>query len=414
MSASAVDSHAPASPRWPVFLGLVLLHLVWGGQFGPADGELLAWASLRFTAPYPAPFGVLAPLAPFIAVFGTEAWALRAPFAILAALPVLLVGRSPAAIALAAGLPVLAVPGGLATIAAPTAVIWLSSLRLATRAPVWSGILAGIGASLHPLAAFVALPAAVRSHRPVTILALAAAAAVPFVAGPLTTEAPLTGELSPTGLAVAVVALGGPMLALATLPVVARRGPGQPYAMAAIMGVVMVVVSGAPAPLLAGPLAAAILALAPEGGSLSRAAWPSVGVNAVMSVMIAGSLVFPLSPLPLDPRTRFVDTTVLADTVRSWNIPHVYAVKPSDIARLRWHGVAATTPPPVHPLDLPDQIALVLPQSADPDLPLFLGWDHRRDGPHAIVASLPTTPGSPDKPAAAWSLSIWTRPPSTP
>jgi hypothetical protein len=136
-----------------------------------------------------------------------------------------------------------------------------------------------------------------------------------------------------------------------------------------------------------------------------------VGINAVLGIALALVLRIPVAPFPTDPRARFVDTSDLAGSVQAWGIDTVYAINPTDIARLRWHGVRTTTPPPVHPLDLPDDILLVLPQSADADLPIHLGWDHNRDGPHIIKAVLPTADPTAPRIGAAWSVSAWTRPP---
>jgi len=411
MSRTAAEPAVSLRRRFGWFAALVVLRLVWAAGFGPSDGELMAWASQSFAAPFPAPFGLVALTAPATTLFGDAAWALRLPFALLAALPVLLVGRHPAAVALAAGLPVLTVPGALATTAAPTAAAWLGALALAPRAPLVAGLLAGLSSLLHPVAAFIAVPVVLASRDRLHTLLGVGVGGLGIVTGTLSTTSSWQGELSPLGLLPAALLLGGPFLLIGLWPALRRPGPTRLYALTALGGAVAVVVSGAPAPLLAGPLSVAIPALAPEDGPTARVAWPSVGVNAVLGLALALVLRVPVAPLPSDPRARFVDTADLAGSVEAWGFDTVYATSPTDIARLRWHGIQATVPPPVHPLDLPDDILLVLPQSADPDLPLHLGWDHDRDGPHIITAVLPTADPNAPRIGAAWSVSAWTRPP---
>ena len=410
-------SAAPASdtlstPRLlAVFIGLVIARLLWASSIGPSDGELLAWATRTFASPFPAPLGVVSVVAPGVALFGDHPGALRLGFVLLAAAPVLLVGRRPAAVALAATLPVLTVPGALATPAAPLAALWLGAWRLAPRHPLWSGLLAGFGAAFHPTGVLVAAPAVLRTSGRLKLLATAALGALPFVPGSIwTTALSPTGELSPMGLGVGALVLGGPLLMLGLGAQLFRPGPHRLVALSVCASVGVMVGMGAPAPVLAGPLALAILAVVPESGTPHRIAWHAVGTSAILSVALAALLRFPLAPLPTDPRARFVDTATLAQSVEAWDIDTVYALSPADVARLRWHGLKATTPPPVHPLDLPDDIVLVMPQSADPDLPFHMGWDHDRDGPHTVVVSIGTTDPTHDRPAAAWSVSAWTRP----
>ena len=413
MSRPAAELPVSLRRRFAWFALLVVLRLVWGAGFGPSDGELLVWASQAFTAPFPAPFGLVALASPATTLLGDHPGALRLPFAVLAALPVLLVGRHPAAVALAAGLPVLTVPGALATTAAPTAVAWLGALALAPRAPLVSGFIAGGSSLLHPIAALVAIPVVIRSEDPVRSLLGVGLGGLGIVSGILTTTSSWGGELSPLGLLPTALLLGGPFLLLGLWPALRQPGKRRLYALTSLGGVAAIIAVGAPAPLLAGPLSVAIPALAPDSDSPAapaRMAWPSVGINAVLGIALGLMLRVPVAPFPSDPRARFVDTSDLAGSVAAWGIPTVYAISPTDIARLRWHGIEATSPPPVHPLDLPDDILLVLPYSADPDLPLHLGWDHDRDGPHVIKAVLPTADPNAPRVGAAWTVSAWSRP----
>ena len=250
--------------RMAVFFGLVCVRLMWAGGIGPSDGELLAWTAGAFSAPFPASFGTMALVAPGVALFGDHPSALRLGFAILAAAPVLLVGPRKLSVALAATLPILTVPGGLVTPAAPLAAIWLGSWQLARHRPLGSGLLAGLGCAFHPVGTWVALPALVRAPNRAPLLIGAVLAALPFLPGSFwSTTLPLQGELSPTGLGLAAMLLAGPLL----LPGVVSqlRQPGSPRnaALGCLSGIGLIVVTGAPAPLLAGPLALGILAVSP-------------------------------------------------------------------------------------------------------------------------------------------------------
>lgn len=380
---------------------LVLAHLL-----GPSDGELVAWASGSLPLPPPVPAGLVMLMAPLTAIFGASTWALRLPFVLLSLVPLWLVGRKPVAVGLAAALPVLTVPGALATAAAPMAAGWLGALAWAPTHPIAAGALSGALAWLHPAGALVALPAAAASPQRVKLLAGAFLVGVLAVPGlPLSTAGPLTGELSRGGLLVAALGLGGGLV----LPAALLAWPRSPYAIAVVLGTVVIIAVDAPAPLLAGPLACAIVVIAPATRSEHRAAWPAVGISAVVSLAVVASHIASVAPGPLDPRPRYVRAPDLASAVEAWDFPHVYAVVPADIARLRWHGIPATSPPPVHPLDLPDRIVLVLPHTADPDLPHHLGWDHERDGPHTITARVDSPTGT-GRVGAAWTLSAWQRP----
>lgn len=420
-AAPSRDTPMPHAHRWALFGAVVVLRGLWAGSFGPSDGELLAWASLDFAAPLPAPFGIVALIAPGVSLLGDSPIGLRGLFALVSALPVLLVGRHPAAVWLAATLPILTVPGSLATGAAPLAALWLGTLRLAHRRPGWAGLLAGVGTAVHPVGGLIALPVVLSTPRRAVFAGAALVGAAPFLPGSVwCTTLPTTGELSPAGLAVAALGLGGPLLLPGVLPRLRASGRARTAAWTSVLGVAAIVAWSAPAPLLAAPLAVGILAVAPTPGEIDdatplpaphRVAWPSVGLGAMASLALALLLRFPIAPLPADPRARFVDAGTLAQTIEAWDIPTVYALRPVDIARLRWHGVRATTPPPVHPLDLPDAILLVAPQSADPDLPYHMGWDHERDGPHTVVAHISADTPTGSRPVAAWSVSAWIRAP---
>lgn len=404
------DALSPTS-QLALFIGLVVARTLWATSFGPSDGELLVWAARDFSAPFPAPFGLLAVVAPFVALLGDHPGGLRLGFSLLAAAPVLLVGRQKVAVALAASLPILTVPGALATAAAPIAALWLGAWQLAPRHALASGVITGLGAALHPVGLWVLLPALARARSRAVLVVSAAATALLFVPGSLwDTSLSLTGELSPAGLGVAALVLGGPLMVLGVFARLASAGPARMAAWSSLGGVLLIVAVGAPAPLLAGPLALGIFAVAPTGANPHRVAWHAVGVSAILSVAAAVLLRFPVAPLPTDPRARFVDTETLARAVEAWEIDTVYALAPIDVARLRWHGLPATTPPPVHPLDLPDDIVLVMPQSADPDLPFHMGWDHDREGPHPVVVHIPTIDPTIERPAAAWNVTIWSRP----
>ncbi len=422
MSAPSPDVPVSYRSRMLLFLALVVARWLWAASFGPSDGELLVWASQDFAGPFPAPFGLVALVAPGVALLGDNPAALRGLFALLSAVPVLLVGRHPAAIALAASLPVLTVPGALATPAAPMAVLWLGAVRAARSMPALAGVLTGLTASLHPTGLLLAIPTLTRTRRKLLLAGTAALVAGPFLPGSFwSTTLSLTGELSPTGLAVAAVVFGGPFLLIGTIARLFDRGQARWMAAGSLFGVIGMVAVGAPAPLLAGPLALSILAVVPDSeapdgsagaplGPAHRVVWPNVGIAAVVAVALAAILRLPVVQLPIEVRARFADTATLAQAVASWDIPTVYALSPADIARLRWHGLRATSPPPIHPLDLPDDIALVMPQSADPDLPFHMGWDHDREGVYPVVVHIDTPDPTVSRPAAAWNLTIWTRP----
>ncbi|HCH66502.1 MAG: hypothetical protein CL927_00065 [Deltaproteobacteria bacterium] len=404
--------------RLALFAGLWVARVLWSSGLGPSDGELMVWVGQEFVAPFPAPFGLIALASPGVALLGDHPGALRLLFNGLAAAPILLVGRHPAAVALAATLPILAVPGGLATCAGPMAALWLAAMALAPKRPGLSGLACGATAAFHPIGLLVVLPAMLRARSRIWLLLTAALTALPFVPGSLwSTSQGLTGELSHIGLGVCTVVLGGPFLVMGTLAGLTGSAAQRLEAASVLVAIGAIVASSAPVATLAGPLALAIRIVAPSPplsqGPLPaphRTAWRSVGIAAVTSITLLGIFRFPLVPVEVDPRGRFVDTATLAQTVNAWDLPTVYALSPPDIARLRWHGIRATTPPPVHPLELPHDILLVMPQSADPDLPIHMGWDHDRETVSQVVAYLDGADATDSRPAAAWTVTVWRRP----